>query len=257
MDIIQSLNQYKQGVADHSWKTSEKIAYENEYITLVSINSSNRWISSSEMQKQWSIIVIPKKEFSSLTNYKFLSSKKIISITPVLKGENKGCLGIRLYGMKRDPDAYIIKMLLDFIFEEVRLTDEEHDIIFKMSEEELETVLELEDISTGYIYHEGLNKIRKLNYQVISKLKDIYKGTCQLCDKNVGADFGKEIVQAHHIEYFSRTQNNNPSNIIILCPNCHALIHKCEPKYDKESLSFVFDNGMSFSIITPGHLKKD
>ena len=76
-----------------------------------------------------------------------------------------------------------------------------------------------------------------------------------MCGSKVGAEFGKEIVEAHHIEYFSKTQNNDASNIIILCPNCHRLIHSCNPIYHKKEVYFEFDDGKKISIKNPGHLK--
>ena len=81
------------------------------------IDSSNRWVTPTEMEKQWSIIIDKKKDFTSLPNFSLLKKEGIITLTPVNNGENKGCFGIRLYGMKKDPDAHIIKTLLDFISE--------------------------------------------------------------------------------------------------------------------------------------------
>lgn len=124
-----------------------------------------------------------------------------------------------------------------------------------MTEEEIEILFNAEDDTAGFLYKEELAKVRKLNKHIIDTLKKMYKGECQLCGGKVGEQYGKEIVEAHHIEYFSKTQNNDSSNIIILCPNCHALIHKCNPAYDKKTCSFKFDNGKSLSVKTKGHLK--
>ena len=75
-----------------------------------------------------------------------------------------------------------------------------------------------------------------------------------MCGQNLGEQYGREIVQAHHIEYFSKSQNNNSTNIVILCPNCHALIHKCNPIYERATFSFRFDNGNNIKIKNIGHL---
>ena len=94
--------------------------YENEYIKLVRIDSSNKWLRTphfSDMSKQWEIIILLKKPFSFLDSYKFLQKHFYIDITPVMKGVNKGCFGIRLYNMKKNPTHLIVKQLLDFIFE--------------------------------------------------------------------------------------------------------------------------------------------
>lgn len=255
MSLIEELLEYKKGTCDRRWKKSQKFSYENDYIELVSLDSSNKWLSSTEMEKQWSIIIEKKKDFTLLPNFSLLKEQGLLTLTPVNNGANKGCFGIRLYGMKKDPDEGIIKKLLDFIFEGCVLTLEEQEILSKMTEEEIEILFNAEDDTAGFLYKEELAKVRKLNKHIIDTLKKMYKGECQLCGGKVGEQYGKEIVEAHHIEYFSKTQNNDSSNIIILCPNCHALIHKCNPAYDKKTCSFKFDNGKSLSVKTKGHLK--
>lgn len=255
MSLIEELLEYKKGVCDRRWKKSQKFSYKNGYIDLVSLDSSNKWLSSTEMEKQWSIIINKKKEFSSLPNFSLLKERGLLTLTPVNSGENKGCFGIRLYGMKKDPDAEIIKKLLDFIFEGCVLTLEEEAILSKITEEEIEAFFNSEDETAGVLYKEALRKVRKLNKQIIDNLKKRYRGECQLCGQKLGEKYGKEIVQAHHIEYFSKSQNNDSTNIIILCPNCHALIHKCNPIYDRATFSFKFDNGNNIKIKNIGHLE--
>ena len=39
-------------------------------------------------------------------------------VAKVLRGKNKGCYGLRIYDMKQNPDAKIVKHILDFIFNE-------------------------------------------------------------------------------------------------------------------------------------------
>ena len=254
MSLIEGLLEYKKGTCDRRWKKSQKFLYENDYIELVSLDSSNKWLTSTEMEKQWSIIIDKKKDFTSLPNFSLLKEQGILTLTPVSNGANKGCFGIRLYGMKKDPDEGIIKKPLDFIFEGCVLTLEEQAILSKMTEEEIEALFNAEDATAGFLYKEELRKVRKLNKQIIDNLKKIYRGECQLCGQKLGEEYGKEIVQAHHIEYFSKSQNNDSTNIIILCPNCHALIHKCNPTYEKDTFSFKFGNGNKLKIKNIGHL---
>ena len=139
------------------------------------------------------------------------------------------------------------------IFKE--LNHEEINQLTSMSETELEAALEAKDESAGYIYKETISKVRKINQKIIDDLKMRYKGECQLCGARVGCDFGEEIVEAHHIEYFSQTQNNDSTNIIVLCPNCHRLIHRCNPVCHKKELCYEFENGKKIFLKNPGHLK--
>ena len=51
-----------------------------------------------------------------LNKYCILKDNFRVNVTPVIKGKNKGCYGLRIYDMKKDPDVNIIKEILDFIF---------------------------------------------------------------------------------------------------------------------------------------------
>ena len=132
---------------------------------------------------------------------------------------------------------------------------EEMEQLSSLSEHELEVALDRDDASSGYVCKEAVIKVRKFSKEIIDNLKAYYCGECQLCGDNVGAAYGKEIVEAHHIEYFSKTQNNDASNIIILCPNCHRLIHICNPSYSKQEGCFEFEDGKKVYIKNLGHLK--
>ena len=132
---------------------------------------------------------------------------------------------------------------------------EEADIAAMFTEEEIEAVLNAEDDTACYVYKVGIQKLRKLNHKIIEALKRCYKGQCQLCGQNVGEEFGKDIVEAHHIEPFSKAQNNDPTNIVILCPNCHALMHKCSPVYNVQDHTFDFGNGIIKKLKIARHLE--
>ena len=47
---------------------------------------------------------------------KYLKQHFDIDVTPVTRGVNKGCYGIRFYGMKKNPSLSFVEVLLDFIF---------------------------------------------------------------------------------------------------------------------------------------------
>ena len=60
--------------------------------------------------------------------------------------------------------------------------------------------------------------------------------------------------KAHHIEYFTRSMNNNASNIIIVNPNFHRIIHQASPIFDRKTLSFRFPNGVIEKVKLDKHL---
>ena len=116
-EMIAKINSFKSGNADRRWKMKDQeLVFDNEYITVVRVDSSNKWVSSTEMEKQWGIIFIMKKDFTHLPKYKELSSHCDIAVTPVRTGKNAGCYGLRVYRMKRDPDEKILAEILDYIF---------------------------------------------------------------------------------------------------------------------------------------------
>lgn len=122
MDIItfrKILDPYYDGVTNRNWKkTDSMLVYENEYIKLLRVDSSNHHIDNGKMSKMWSLIVKIKKDFRRLPHYCDLTRYYDIRVTPVRSGEMEGYYGIRLYDLKKDPNPLIVKTLLDFIFEE-------------------------------------------------------------------------------------------------------------------------------------------
>lgn len=65
----------------------------------------------------------------------------------------------------------------------------------------------------------------------------------------------KVIVEAHHIVFFVSSLNNDASNIIVLCPNHHRIIHKASPIFEREKYSFVYPNGIEEKLILNNHLQ--
>lgn len=124
------------------------------------------------------------------------------------------------------------------------------------SESEIENVLNFHDADAGIRIKEGNKIVRVYNTSIIKQLKKIYKGCCQICNQRFFEEFNTDICEAHHIEHFSLTQNNDSSNIIILCPNCHRLMHKLNPRYVPEEKCFVFENDQRLYVKLDYHLTR-
>lgn len=97
-------------------------------------------------------------------------------------------------------------------------------------------------------------KIRKLDYSIIHDLKRAYHFKCQICRVDFLAQYNVEVCEGHHIDYFSQSFNNDYSNIIILCPNHHSVIHKDEPLFHRKQLLFEYKNGFKEKILDNVHL---
>lgn len=124
-----------------------------------------------------------------------------------------------------------------------------------MDEGELEHIINFSDPTAKIRIETRTGKQRIYKQSIIAQLKNLYRGSCQICGFNPVESFKTNICEAHHIDFFSESQNNNASNIIILCPNHHRLIHKLKPKFDAESLTFTTASGENLPIKLNYHLK--
>ena len=51
------------------------------------------------------------------------------------------------------------------------------------------------------------------------------------------------LFPSHHIDYFTRSQNSDSTNIIIINPNYPRIIHKNNPRFNRKNFLFKFENG--------------
>ena len=79
------------------------------------------------------------------------------------------------------------------------------------------------------------------NAEVVKETKKRANGVCQFCgrpapfiDKN-----GTPYLEAHHIVWLSRGGEDNTSNTVALCPNCHKRMHILDRAEDREKLQDI------------------
>lgn len=125
-----------------------------------------------------------------------------------------------------------------------------------LSEAELESILNFKDHGASIKVKTTDSRVRIYNTSIIKQLKKLYGGRCQLCGQSPMPNHNVDICEAHHIAYFSETQNNDTSNIIIVCPNHHRLIHKLNPAFDPENGCFQFEDGKTMGIKFDLHLMR-
>ena len=111
-----------------------------------------------------------------------------------------------------------------------------------------------DDNEAGIIEKPGIMRIRKLNRKIGEALKTHYQYRCQICGCMIGEKYGSHIVEAHHIDYFVKSLNNDITNIMILCPNHHGIIHDCNPYFDKEKRVFTYPNGYREGLVLNDHI---
>lgn len=123
-----------------------------------------------------------------------------------------------------------------------------------LSEADIEGIINYKDENATIRIKTGNNKIRVYDTAIIKQLKKLYKGHCQLCGSCAYPEFNTDICEAHHIEYYASSLNNNSANIIVLCPNHHRLVHKLNPSFNRGAGCFEFDNGKKIEIAEDYHL---
>ena len=97
-------------------------------------------------------------------------------------------------------------------------------------------------------------KVRKLDRSIGNNLKLLYGYRCQICGKLIGEEYSAHVAEAHHIDYFVKSLNNDASNQLIVCPNHHSIIHDVNPVFDRKRKLYVYKNGMTEGLALNKHL---
>lgn len=147
-------------------------------------------------------------------------------------------------------DSYILEPILVDDMQVLR------EVVKGQKERELEAGLEsdIQDEAVGYDQKNHLIKIRKLNKKIGDNLKRLYQYRCQICGRLIGEEYGSHVVEAHHIEYFVKSLNNDASNQIIVCTNHHSIIHDVDPVFDRKRLLYIYPNGFEEKFVLNMHL---
>lgn len=126
--------------------------------------------------------------------------------------------------------------------------------IHKMSEEEFETIISKKDPNATIKEKTRLQKVRDLDISIGNSLKKVYEYRCQMTGDKTGEPYGVNAVEAHHIIPFTESLNNDTSNIIILSPSYHRIVHKAKPVFNRKTLSFEFPNSLVEKVKINYHL---
>ena len=111
------------------------------------------------------------------------------------------------------------------------------------------------DTTASIVEKQLLVKYRKMDRSIIRMLKKYYDYRDEISGEKIGSEYGDSVVEAHHIEYFTDSQNNDSTNIIIISPNYHRIIHKNNPHFNRNMFQFEFSNGEVLKLKLYDHLK--
>lgn len=130
---------------------------------------------------------------------------------------------------------------------------QEMDQLARFPEMQIEEMLS-GDETAGYDEKMRLTKIRRMNHAIGDSLKQLYGYRCQICGAYIGEAYASRVIHAHHIDYFSRSMNNDASNIMIVCPNHHAIIHDRNPEFNEKDKTYRYPNGYVEGLALNKHL---
>lgn len=148
------------------------------------------------------------------------------------------------------PDTFLCEPILSGEMLELK------NDVNNLSELNFETELncDLHDETAGIEVKLSMRKVRKYNRSICNALKKHYNYRCQICGKAVGEEYDAHISEVHHIDYFTKSLNNDISNLLVVCPNHHSIIHNRNPKFDRKECIYIYPNGYKEGLVLNNHL---
>ena len=130
------------------------------------------------------------------------------------------------------------------------------DMVYQSPEQQIEFEFNYGaiDNNAGIQFRERMVKIRKLNRSIGDNLKVLYGYRCQICGQLIGEELGSHVVEAHHIDYFVKSLNNDAGNQMVVCPNHHRIIHELNPVFDRRRIAYYYPNGYEQRLTLNVHL---
>ena len=128
--------------------------------------------------------------------------------------------------------------------ENIEMSTTLRKVDLQRSENEIEQLINFEDPGADLLVTSGDVPRRIYRRSIIEQLKKLYHYQCQICGYSFENTYGANYAEAHHIDHFAKTQNNDAKNIIILCPNHHRIIHQTASIFDRNSLLWNYPNGL-------------
>jgi hypothetical protein len=85
-----------------------------------------------------------------------------------------------------------------------------------------------------------MTEVARRDRDLVEQLRDLYAGECQICGWAPRRSYGAELCEAHHVRWLSRGGDDVLENLVLICPNHHRAIHRCDAPFDFEYNAFAF-----------------
>ena len=88
--------------------------------------------------------------------------------------------------------------------------------------------------------HYPMTKARHRSRSLVVQLREIYSGECQVCRWAPKRTYGADLCEADHVRWVSRGGPDSIGNRVLLCPNHHRAVHRCDAPFDFGKMGFLF-----------------
>lgn len=88
----------------------------------------------------------------------------------------------------------------------------------------------------------------------VETLQAMYQGRCQVCLFDPRVRYGHRLCHGHHIQWLSRGGEDDLANMVLLCPNHHAAVHRDDAPFNYRGHTFTFSNGLAETLQINEHL---
>ena len=92
--------------------------------------------------------------------------------------------------------------------------------------------------------------------RLVQELHDLYGDKCQVCGFDSPAVYGVSSAEGHHLVYLSRGGEDSLSNLMLLCPTHHTVVHKADAPFDHGRLAFLIPSGRIEPLCLNRHLRQ-
>lgn len=159
---------------------------------------------------------------------------------------------IRLY-LTAEPGVFMLEPVTNHDYREMAET------LKNVSEQDFESMGDKSfesciDKSASIEQRQRLVKVRHLDRKIIEHIKQFYDYRDEVTGERIGEEYGHCVIEAHHLAPFTLSQNNNSSNIVVIAPNWHRIIHQNNASYNPQKFQFEFPNGARLPLKLHGHL---
>jgi hypothetical protein len=96
-----------------------------------------------------------------------------------------------------------------------------------------------------------ITEVVRRDRDLVEELRELYSGECQICGWAPRRHYGTEICEAHHVRWLSRGGDDVLTNLVLVCPNHHRAIHRCDAPFDFSNNAFVFPNARDLDAAAP------